>query len=286
MQLKKLYVLLTLIPLLFLYHCDNQPDKTTLSLDGVEISFNVQGKGKPAIILIHGWTNNKTIWDDQVAYFLEKYKVVTIDLAGHGESGDKRENWTMSAFGNDVVAVINELKLKEVILVGFSMGGPIVIEATKKISEKVKGIILVDTLKDIEQKRQMDMVDTMYEGLLQMINNPAPDMFKGSYFNRNIEVNFERALTMYDTVSTVGWKESLMGIFHWYNEESTTSLKKINSPIIAINSDQSPTNSEALKQYIPSFKAKIMENTGHVVMWDAPDEFNQLLDESIMEFSK
>lgn len=286
MQLKKLYVLLTLIPLLFLYHCDNQPDKTTLSLDGVEISFNVQGKGKPAIILIHGWTNNKTIWDDQVAYFLEKYKIVTIDLAGHGESGDKRENWTMSAFGNDVVAVINELKLKEVILVGFSMGGPIVIEATKKISEKVKGIILVDTLKDIEQKRQMDMVDTMYEGLLQMINNPAPDMFKGSYFNRNIEVNFERALTMYDTVSTVGWKESLMGIFHWYNEESTTSLKKINSPIIAINSDQSPTNSEALKQYIPSFKAKIMENTGHVVMWDAPDEFNQLLDESIMEFSK
>lgn len=286
MQLKKLYVLLTLIPLLFLYHCDNQPDKTTLSLDGVEISFNVQGKGKPAIILIHGWTNNKTIWDDQVAYFLEKYKIVTIDLAGHGESGDKRENWTMSAFGNDVVAVINELKLKEVILVGFSMGGPVVIEATKKISEKVKGIILVDTLKDIEQKRQMDMVDTMYEGLLQMINNPAPDMFKGSYFNRNIEVNFERALTMYDTVSTVGWKESLMGIFHWYNEESTTSLKKINSPIIAINSDQSPTNSEALKQYIPSFKAKIMENTGHVVMWDAPDEFNQLLDESIMEFSK
>lgn len=286
MQLKKLYVLLTLIPLLILYQCTNQSEKTTLSSDGVEISFNVQGKGKPALVFIPGWTNPKTIWDDQVALFSEKYKVVTIDLAGHGESGNNRENWTISAFGDDVVAVIKKLKLKDVVLVGFSMGGQVVIEATKKVPKKVRGTILVDTMKDLEKKLPMDIVDKQYAGIIEFLNNPIIERSEGRTFKRNIEDNFNRIVAMYDGASTIGWKESLKGVFQWQNEESIESLKSINTPIIAINSDRSPTNIEAFRKYVPSFEVKIIKDTGHVVMWDAPDEFNQLLDETIMEFSK
>jgi len=287
MQLKKSYVLLTLIPLLILYQCTNQSKKTTMSSDGVEISFNAQGKGKPAIVFIHGWTNNKTIWDDQVAHFSEKYKVVTIDLAGHGESGNNRQDWTISAFGKDVVAVINKLKLKDVILVGFSMGGPVVVEASTYIPQKVRGIIFVDTLKDIELKRQLEMAEKQYEGLLQVLSNPSPEMFRGRYFKRNLDVQFERVLTMYeDDFSTIGWKESLEGTMYWYNEECTETLKEINAPVVAINSDNSPTNIEALRKYLPSFQVNIVNNTGHVVMWDAPDEFNQLFDSTIKDFLK
>jgi len=80
---------------------------------------------------VHGWTNNNTIWDLQVPVLSEKYQVVAIDLAGHGKSGNERSQWTMSAFGEDIAAVVHAAKLENVILVGFSMGGPAIVEAAK-----------------------------------------------------------------------------------------------------------------------------------------------------------
>ncbi len=102
---------ISILLILFFLGCTCDTANTAVSSDGVEISFNKQGKGKPALVFVHGWTNNKTIWDAQVSYFSDKYKVVALDLAGHGVSGDNRNDWTMSAFGDDVVAVINKLKL-------------------------------------------------------------------------------------------------------------------------------------------------------------------------------
>jgi len=68
------------------------------------------------------------------------------------------------------------------------------------------------------------------------------------------------------------------------NDDYVESLTKIQAPIITINSDQNPTNVEAFRNYISSFKAKIIPDAGHFVMWDAVEEFNRLLEESIQEF--
>jgi pimeloyl-ACP methyl ester carboxylesterase len=58
----------------------------------------------------------------------------------------------------------------------------------------------------------------------------------------------------------------------------------IQAPVISINSDHTPTNVEGFLKYVPAFKVKIIPDVGHVVMWDAPEEFNRLLEESIQEF--
>jgi pimeloyl-ACP methyl ester carboxylesterase len=283
MQLKKLYVLLTLIPLLILYQCTNQSEKTTLSADGVEISFNVQGKGKPALVFIPGWTNPKTIWDDQVAHFSEKYKVVTIDLAGHGESGNNRDDWTMSAYGDDVVAVVNKLRLKNIVLVGFSMGGFVAFEAEKNFPDKVNGLVLVDVIRDVEYNIPLEIAEKQFNGLIEKLKNPSPEKFG---FKRNLEENYNKLLSIYEGYSTKGWLESLENAFHWMNDKTIEALENVQSPITAINSDISPTNIEAFQKYVPTYKANIVENTSHAIMWDAPDEFNRLLDESIKDFSK
>ena len=61
------------------------------------------------------------------------------DLAGHGKSGNNRENWTMSAFGQDIASVVEAAKLENVILVGFSLGGPAILEAAKLMPEQLTG---------------------------------------------------------------------------------------------------------------------------------------------------
>lgn len=125
-------VWLAILLLFFSGSCNKEPVTSVISADGVKIAFNQKGKGEPAIIFVHGWSNNKSIWDEQVAHFSEKHKVIAVDLAGFGDSGNNRLNWSVSAFGDDVVTIIKTLKLNQVVLVGFSMGAPVVIEAAVK----------------------------------------------------------------------------------------------------------------------------------------------------------
>ena len=80
--------------------------RVTTSTDGIPLSYEVHGTGLPALVFVHGWSCDRTYWSKQLDHFAQKYQVVALDLAGHGESGFGREAWTMSAFGSDVVAVV------------------------------------------------------------------------------------------------------------------------------------------------------------------------------------
>jgi pimeloyl-ACP methyl ester carboxylesterase len=277
-----------LIALLLFNSCKEQLVTTVTSPDGVKIAFNQQGKGKTAVIFIHGWSNNKNIWDEQLADFSEKYKAIAVDLAGFGESGNNRSNWTMSAFGDDVAAIVNNLKLKQVVLVGFSMGAPVVLETAKKVPEKITGVVLVDDLHNIETRYPPEIVHMFDSVMMDLIDNPTQEkLVTLGFFKTNPEQNFQQVLDMVNKFpSRTGYLESLDSYFKWINEDCTETLKLIKAPVTAINSDSEPTNIDAFRKYVPSFQAKIIPGVGHVVFWDKPDEFNRLLEESIQEFIK
>lgn len=271
--------------LLFIFGCSKEVDNKALSSDGVKISFDVVGEGEPTLVLIHGWSNNRTIWDAQVSYFSQKYKVVNIDLPGFGKSGNNRQNWDMASFGNDVATVIKKLDLEKVILVGFSMGGPVVIEAANIVTKQVAGIVLVDVLQNIEMKYYPPIVSYVDSMMMDLVTNPTKEKMVGlGFIKRNPDTSYQRVLSMLNDVSMVGWRESINDFMRWSNEDINTSLEKCQAPITAINSDMDLTNVEAFRKLAPSFKAKIVPDVGHVIMWDATEEFNSLLEESIQEF--
>jgi len=265
--------------------CKKEPNHMATSFDGVEISFDKQGKGSPAIVFVHGWSNNRSVWDEQMAHFSKKYEVIAIDLGGHGQSGDDRKTWTMSSFGEDVTAVINHLKLKKVILVGFSMGGYVVIEAAKKVPEKIAGLILVDNLHNIEMKYSEEMIKITDSIFSDLIANPTNEKLIGlGFYKNNPEKSFQRVMAMLKDGQRPSWNGSFLEMFKWLNEDLTTSFIEIHSPVISINSNSQPTNMEAFRKYIPSYKVNVMSDVGHLVFWDAPGEFNNLLEQSIQEF--
>src|SRR5438552_3792134 len=119
---------------------------TARSADGVPIRFHVAGRGEPTLVLVHGWALDHRVWDGQAPSLEGRHRVVTLDLAGHGESGRQRSAWTMAAFGEDVMAVVEAVGAREVALVGHSMGGPVVLEAARRMPERGQGLVLVDTL--------------------------------------------------------------------------------------------------------------------------------------------
>src|SRR6516162_3948963 len=126
--------------------------KTVRAADGLNIVCEVRGKGDTALVFLHGWCGDREYWKHQVEPFMADYRVVTLDQAGHGESGKDRKLWTVSSLAGDVEAVVKALALKRVILVGHSMGGPVALMAAKRMPGTVIAVIGVDTLQNAEFK--------------------------------------------------------------------------------------------------------------------------------------
>jgi pimeloyl-ACP methyl ester carboxylesterase len=282
-----LFLLVLILSTPFIIFCESAKinDNIAISEDGSRIKFDSSGKGKTAIIFIHGWGGNKYYWEPQLIQFSSQYKVVAIDLAGFGESDNKRTNWTMLNFGKDVSAVIDKLKLKKVILVGHSMGGAAVIESAKLSSNKIIGIVLVDIFKNIEVTYSEEEIAASNQALMAIASDPSVDKYKPLFLN-NIEELSKRTYKLFENVKKVGWLESSDNFWRWSNNELKPSLAVLKCPVISINSDNPPTNIEAFRKIVPKFEVKIVENVGHQVFWEAPEKAGQYLEECVLEFTK
>ena len=109
------------------------------------MAFEVRGVGAPTLVLVHGWSCDRGYWRGQLGPLAARYRTAAVDLAGHGESGADRRAWTMAAFGEDVVAVVERLGPGELVLVGHSMGGDVIVEAARRLGDRVAGLVWVDT---------------------------------------------------------------------------------------------------------------------------------------------
>jgi pimeloyl-ACP methyl ester carboxylesterase len=133
------------------------------SADGTAISFETTAPRDRALVFVHGWSCDRMYWRHQVAAFADEYRVVTIDLAGHGASGAGRKSWTMPAFGEDVIDVVGALELRDIVLIGHSMGGDVIVEAALALGDRVAGIVWVDTYSRLAAPDTPEQVDASLE---------------------------------------------------------------------------------------------------------------------------
>lgn len=247
--------------------------------DGVPIHYSVQGKGEPALVFIHCGSCDRHVWENQVPVFSKKHKVVTIDLPGHGESGRGRKNWSIESYADDVNTVISKLKLRRVILIGSSLGGPIALEANRRSPDRVVGIVPVDTLHNVETKLDPKVMENVIAQLRanykvamtgfmnQLLFSPStPDAVKSRMISAATASPPELAIAI------------LEGILKY---DSAPALREVKVPIRAINADMTPTNLEVNRKYAPQFDAAIIKGSGHYPMLEHPARFNELLAEFI-----
>src|SRR5579863_1168313 len=99
------------------------------SVDGLKIHSSTAGKGPKTVILVHGWTCDGTTWNSQVPELSKEYRVITLDLPGHGRSGSPKDGkLSMDLFARAVEAVRKDSHADRVVVVGHSMGTPVVIQ--------------------------------------------------------------------------------------------------------------------------------------------------------------
>jgi len=251
---------------------------TTRSKDGVELVWSATGNGEPALVFIHGFAGDKNQFTGQVDAFAGRHRVITLDLAGHGESGHDRANWGAAAFADDVIAVMDVAGVDEAILIGHSMGGIVMLEVANRYPERVRGLVAIDTLQNIEALFPPGMLDQLVEGMQQAF---VPTM-----------EGFARALMVEDTDPTlaarlvsefVGMRpESAIGVMSSLTAIDVMPLfENLNVPFYAINSDMQPTNRAALEARLARVEVEVIEKVGHFPQLEATEKFNEALGRAI-----
>ncbi len=277
-KMKKI-ILIIISALVFQYQLKAQVKST----DGTEIKYSISGEGNPALVFVHCWSCDKSYWDYQVEEMSNDFKVVAIDLAGHGESG-LRKNYTMEAFGQDVASVVNSLKLDKMVLIGHSMGGPVVIEAAQLLGDKVIGLIGVDNFQDLGLERNDDQHKQTMESFQNDFKSTTYNFVAGMMFPENADTNLVKKIAedMSESPAEVGISAFVNASYYDYDEE----IKKLEIPVININADKWPTNLKNNQKIYPKFDVRILKGTGHFLNQEKPDEFNKILKEVVGELTK
>jgi non-heme chloroperoxidase len=113
--------------------------------DGANLYYEVHGDGQP-IVLVHGWICSSKFWQKNVPRLAEGFRVVTLDLRGHGNSSKTLSGHTIAQYGRDVGAVVEHLDLRGCTMLGWSLGGPVVLSYYEQFGKdgRVKALGLVD----------------------------------------------------------------------------------------------------------------------------------------------
>ncbi|MCX6169280.1 MAG: alpha/beta hydrolase [Ignavibacteriales bacterium] len=283
MKNKIMFTLFMIILVAFFSSDNYSQQQNVLSKDGVKISFFAEGKEEPALIFVHGWSCDKTYWENQVNEFSPKYKVVTIDLAGHGESGTNRINYTMELFGEDVAAVVNELGLKKVILIGHSMSGAVVIEAARILKNKVVGLVGADTFQNLGETMTADQIEPFLKPFKENFSAHTKEFVK-SMFPPSADPDLVKKVS--DDMASAPPEVAISAMENMFKDNAIEALKEINVPIIGINCDRYPVHEEENRKFVKSYELKMMKGIGHFVMLEDPAQFNRLLSEAVAELTK
>jgi pimeloyl-ACP methyl ester carboxylesterase len=241
-------------------------------LGETRVHYKSYGKGRDALILVHGWTCNMDHWRDQIPDFAKRNRVIALDLPGHGQSDKPQISYTMDLFADAIDAVMRDAKVEHAVIVGHSMGAQVARQFYRKYPKKTLGIVLVDggwrlfgTKELREQFLAMFRGPNYKDAGAQMFSQMAGTMPPAA--QERVKTSFS-STPQYVLVSAM---ESM-------NQESLYGPDKVNVPVFAVLAKSpfwAPDTEEYFRTLAPDFELQWWEGVGHFLMMERPKQFNE-----------
>jgi pimeloyl-ACP methyl ester carboxylesterase len=247
-------------------------------MDGVPIHYVSLGAQRTAVVLVHCWGCDSGEWQATMSHLAPRVRVVAIDLAGHGASGHDRKAWTVRAFAEDVRSVVEGLGLEHVVLVGHSMGGPVVVEVALAMPGRVVGVIPVDTLLDVSQQMTAEQRQKFFGPMHTDFKAQTEKLVRGLFPKQADPALVDRVVAQEIAGDPAILVPAIEDAFA-YPEAERVALLKV--PVHAVNADLFPTNVEGNRKVLPGYEATIVHGVGHWLMLEKPAEFAAAIDEAL-----
>jgi len=248
----------------------------TISADGSEVHYEVAGTGDTALVFVHGWLGNTRWWDAQRDALVATYRIVQLDLVGHGRSSHTRPVWSAQTYAQDIVAVVAAIAAPRVVLVGHSMAGAYVVAAAAHVDPaRLAAIVLVDTLKNLDAPRSQEQIDGMlalyradYRRAVETVlptflfaPTSPPDVV-ARVSNEFLSVTGDVAVQLIDPL---------------YRYDPRVDASAIRVPVRGIDTDLHPNDAVANRRYFADYAIATIAGYGHYPMLECPDAFTAQL---------
>ena len=251
----------------------------SLRANDVELYYETAGGGPP-VLLIHGLGSSTRDWEYQIQEMAQSYRVIAVDVRGHGRSSKPHGPYSVAQFAHDLATLLCRLNAAPAHLVGLSMGGMIAFQMAVDSPQVVRSLVIVNSgpavvFRKISQRLLIRLrfgVVRLFgmRALGRMVARPVfPDAGQEHLrqkFMDSIAANDPRA-----------YLDSLRAIVGWSVEDRISGIR---CPVLVVSSDQDYTPVDFKREYaakIPGAEVAVIENSRHVAPMDQPTEFNHLV---------
>jgi pimeloyl-ACP methyl ester carboxylesterase len=246
------------------------------TLDGIRVRYLSAGEGPVAVVFVHGWTCDLTSWSEQLPAFAGKVRTIAVDLPGHGRSDKPEIAYSMDLFARAVDAVLRDAGVERAVLVGHSMGTPVVRQLARLFPRKAMAIVAVD-------------------GALRgyAMSTEQKKAFLGSYEGPDFREKQRKAVeSMFTAATTPAVREKvaavmlaapqnvLVSAMRGMLDESIWGDDPIPCPVLAIHARSphwGPDYQAYVKKLRPDVQFRMLDGVGHFLMLEKPRTFNRIV---------
>lgn len=248
---------------------------------GRKIHYRDCGSGKP-VVLLHGFLESLSIWDDFTQWLCDEFRVITIDLPGHGRSDILEEEHSMELMAEAVHHVLQDLKIMECVMAGHSMGGYVTLAFAERYADLLKGIVLFHShaAEDTPEarsvrERTIEIVKSDHKSFIWQF---IPNLFAPE----NVEKHVPEIETLRREASGISHKSiiaALEGMKNRSDKESFLSTTDLPVLFIIGKKDSRIDAEKVLRQaLLPGYsEVLILERTGHMGYIEAKKETRTML---------
>lgn len=255
-------------------------------VNGISLAYGDRGAGLP-LLFLHAFPLNRTMWAAQEEALSSQFRVITVDLRGHGESDAPLWRYTLDQAAEDVRALMDHLSIRQAVLVGLSMGGYILFAFYRRYADRVKGLVLADTKAQADtaegREGRFQMAQVAYkQGPAAVADLMIPKLLSPATVQTRPDL-VRRVRAMIEGNQVSGIAGDLMAMAE--RVDSTPFLGQIACPvhIIVGELDQATPPSEAklMADRIPGARMTVIPRAGHLANMEQPDLFNRI----VLEFA-
>jgi 3-oxoadipate enol-lactonase len=248
-----------------------------LQMEEIALYYEVNGQGEP-VLFIHGLGSSTRDWELQVPVFAERYRVVTFDVRGHGQSDKPRGPYSVSRFARDAAALIQALDIAPAHIVGISMGGMIAFQLAVDAPDLVRSLVIVNAGPELKVRSLGEWLSVWQRHLIvlllgmrkmgevlgqRMFPMPEQEALRHMFVERWAE-NDPRA-----------WRAAMQAPVNW---SVADRLDEIRCPVLVVAADQDYTPVSAKEAYVarmPAAELVVIEDSRHATPVERPERFNE-----------
>lgn len=255
-----------------------------ITANHITVNYNDEGpENAPVMIFIHGFPFSKEMWNKQMAALREKYRVISYDIRGHGNSWSGTDDFTIELFVKDLLSLMDALEIEKAALCGLSMGGYIALKAMENHPYRFESLILCDTSckadsPEAKEKRMKAIDGILKNGVEQFAADSLKNFFAKESFITKKEVITEVREIMVNT-SEKSIIKTLLALSK--RKETCPTLWKIKVPVLILVGEEDkitpPEAAQFMHEEINGSVMSVIENAGHLSNLENPDQFNEQL---------